>query len=169
MSQEKVTITDRLRQQLTEAWEKHKDQPLEYYTRALGTHLVEFVDLVDKSFRTVFTRLKVLESQQAAILSALNITPEAIAAATGAPAEGAAPANGQAPPAPSKPVNTRDMVRVDSMGNEMTPQEQDAEERADMMTDGKIDTTRYVPRGSVPGPQPLIHADGPQASPNGQS
>ncbi len=167
-----ASIAEQVAAFLEEAWNKPQNKPEDvwFYQRVLGTKFVEFIANMERALRTLNGRLKVVEA-------ALNIAPSAPAQAQGAP-------NGQQPqpqaaPRPRAPAG---LVRLDSMGNEMSPEDQEAEERADMMTDGAIDRTRYVPRGSAPPPQmmpsqpsapqappPEVVDAPPVSNPNGQS
>lgn len=147
-----MSIAEQVAALLEEAWNKPQQKPEDvwFYQRVLGTKFVEFIGNMEKALRTLVGRLKVVEAQQLKIFEALNIAPSAPAQAQ----QGASPSSSQ-PQAQSAP-RTRapaGLVRLDSMGNEMSPEDQEAEERADMMTDGAIDRTRYVPRGSAPPPQ----------------
>lgn len=144
-----ATIAEQVAAYLDAAWNKPQTKPEDVwnYQRMLGTKLVEFIGNMEKALRTIVGRLRAVEEQQQAIFKVLNLTPEA-------------PAQGQAPPAgrpqPQAAPQTRapaGLVRLDAMGNEMSPEDQEAEERADMMTDGQIDRTRYVRRGQAPPPQ----------------
>lgn len=163
-----ASIAEQVAAFLEKIWNRPQQKPEDVwiYQRALGSKFVEFVGFAEKMFRGLAGKLNVIEAQQASILKALNLSAE--------PAD----TSPQAPQAQAARTPKADMVRLDSMGAEMTPQEQDAEERADMMTDGKIDMSRYVPRGTARPPQQNVQATVPPpappaeaapSNPNGQS
>ena len=145
----------RIAQQVRDFLEQYSNENPDRYYAALGTKFIEFIDFSERALFGLNKRLKKVEDDQAEIMAILKDAAEA------AQTRATQPVNGEAPPAvkgaapaarPQQRVNDRNMVRVGGDGVAMTPEEQAAEEQADLTLHGEIDTSRYVPRGSVPNP-----------------
>jgi len=145
---ERKTLAQQTAEFLEEAWKTNPNDPW-HYVRALGTKFVEFIDFVEqvligKVLRNHSERIRVLE--------------QAVGIAQGAP-----PPQGQQPQVPGQQAQPRmppagggpaggppgpGWVRLDANREPMSPQEQAAEEQADMQFHGAIDPTNYVPANS---------------------
>ncbi len=159
-AEQTATIAQQIRDFLVNAWnveeDRRKNNPKQEsrYAAAVATKFVEFVDFSERMLKGMFNRVKQLEAKLA------EATGEPVAQA--APEQAAQSQNGHS----HGGGDMSDMVRLDANMEPMNPKDQAAEEQADMMIDGAIDMSRYVPRSSLarhrqqpaaaPAPEPVV-------------
>lgn len=132
-----MSFAEKFKTQLETIWNRPQEKPEDawVYTKALGTLFVGYVDFSEKMLRALYEKTKKLEADLATVTG--MPVPVPVTESTGASA-----GNGHV-------GGSSDMVRLDSQGDPMNAEDQAAEERADLSIDGKIDRSRYVPRGTV--------------------
>jgi hypothetical protein len=135
--QSRKSIADSVRDFLIGKYDEDPD----LYARAIATKFVEVTALFEKILRKQHERISMLES----LLEAQPSQPHADPSSP----PGAPPAVVGAQARQPRSAAGR-MVRLDAMGAAMSPEDQAAEEKADMSINGEVDMSRYVPADSVP-------------------
>jgi hypothetical protein len=139
---------------LEEAWDKNRNDPW-HYTKALGSKFIEFVCMVEMSFKTITDRIVAIEQAIGAAQPQSMVTPQN--GANGGPpppvtqeqaamrAQMAQIMGQQQQQQGAQTSTPQGMVRVGGDGTPLSAEEQRKEEAADMQLYGKLDMSRYKP------------------------